>query len=715
MLGKSSDQEFVGRSFGAGVLGLAAVALLGLTARCAAQTDASSALSSAESAAAAPAVSAAPAAAPATGLVGLVSSIFSSCHGCKVKCCNTPFGQLLNNAVKPFSMMTGGVIPQPCKTINDDPANKVPGGGAGGDGSGPPGPVAAASKIKKEEAQAKVRREAVRYLGTVDCHYFPEAEAALITALRTDRNECVRWEAAMAFSNGCCCTKKTIEALTIVVSGSDKDGNPSETSPRVKLAAFNALQWCVACYSEELPEPQQPEYPPEKQPAAQPLEPIPRPKPEPPRPEYPDAVGANLPQDRAVVQLVGYYEQLDKKPMARVLAEARRALADAQVATKSNALARTGKTNLYDLWIAAAPQTQSPASDSATGLASRSPDAANDESAARLSQAPRRPTPARPISSGALPQEVTEPGMAASPAGELRATTSADHPTNRQSGGSLEAGGLVQPDPSKLWMEDGGRPRLAPAHSSAQEDRRTMASSVEPASWSGFGNGAPIGMPPVGHDRSVQFSTDYAQPRTEAGNLARGRPAQAAPPRGAEGYRLAPRYDARPDRFPHTSQPMPGRGVAPANDPTSEGYSRAPGAPQGPAPPATGHQQSVGGAVRAVLGHYEQAALSQRPTAATGDFSGGRTANGMPWGYAGSAEPGSPVGPTHQSFVPPQVELPGRPRVGPPNSARQPSDRAMMYPITEPPLDQNRGRPADVPSERYPDTSTYRPLPSISY
>ena len=111
----------------------------------------------------------------------------------------------------------------------------------------PPPPVnvtpaeAAAGKIKAEEAGAKNRRAAVRYLGTVDWHYYPEAEAALIAALRADRNELVRIEAAHSLGNGYC-TKKGIEALEMVLAGSEIDGNPAENSERVKATAQIALQ-----------------------------------------------------------------------------------------------------------------------------------------------------------------------------------------------------------------------------------------------------------------------------------------------------------------------------------------------------------------------------------------------------------------------------------------------------------------------------------------
>src|SRR5436305_814669 len=84
------------------------------------------------------------------------------------------------------------------------------------------------------------------------------AEAALITGLRVDRNECVRLAAARALGSCCCCTKKTIAALTITVSGSSKDGNPSENSERVREAAAAALEMCVTCYEEMPPEPVRP-------------------------------------------------------------------------------------------------------------------------------------------------------------------------------------------------------------------------------------------------------------------------------------------------------------------------------------------------------------------------------------------------------------------------------------------------------------------------
>src|SRR5947208_2751239 len=72
----------------------------------------------------------------------------------------------------------------------------------------------------------------------------PEATEALAKSLRLDRNECVRFEAALALGNGCCCNEKTVRALEMSVSMSDKDGAPVERSDRVRAAAADALAHC---------------------------------------------------------------------------------------------------------------------------------------------------------------------------------------------------------------------------------------------------------------------------------------------------------------------------------------------------------------------------------------------------------------------------------------------------------------------------------------
>jgi hypothetical protein len=150
--------------------------------------------------------------------------------------CATPFGKITAAMGQPVGFMTGGLFGNCCPIngLNPDDLKKDPNSGEG-----------AAALVKQDEAGAKARRAAMRYLGTVDCRYWPEAEAALINGLRADKIECVRWEAAMALQRGCCCTTKIILALTICVSGADNDGNPAECSPRVRDNAAIALAMCT--------------------------------------------------------------------------------------------------------------------------------------------------------------------------------------------------------------------------------------------------------------------------------------------------------------------------------------------------------------------------------------------------------------------------------------------------------------------------------------
>ena len=155
----------------------------------------------------------------------------------------TPLGQLRAKIREPFSKLTGGVIPPFAPKTPSVPELKDP------------GPVGAAAKAKLDRAGAEERIKAIKYLATLDCHYWPEAEEALIGALRADRNECVRYEAATALLNGCCCTCKVTVALSIAVSCSDADGNPTERSARVRAVAAHALDRCLssACCAPELP------------------------------------------------------------------------------------------------------------------------------------------------------------------------------------------------------------------------------------------------------------------------------------------------------------------------------------------------------------------------------------------------------------------------------------------------------------------------------
>lgn len=252
--------------------------------------------------------------------------LLEQCADLKAKCkeafCMSPFGALLNNALLPVGAISGGLVTECCPT-----------GPSLADLAKPPDSAeGAAAQIKKSEAEAKARRAAVRYLGTVDCHWFPEAEAALVKALRGDTNECVRLEAAISLGQGCCCTKKTIAALMLTVSGSNKDGKPAENSERVKAAAMYALQHCLACYSEEVP-----------------VEKIT----EPPRtPVEPPTNGKPLPpteKPTAMLELSPYYKTVENTPLKQLIEEARRVLAEANKNERIAVVHRGEDHSLYSM------------------------------------------------------------------------------------------------------------------------------------------------------------------------------------------------------------------------------------------------------------------------------------------------------------------------------------------------------------------------------
>jgi hypothetical protein len=145
-----------------------------------------------------------------------------------------PFGKVRSKVQTPLSKATGGLIkPFP---------SPVPSAAEFLD----PGPIGRAAKVKADRAAAAERVKAVEYLATVDCHYWPEAEDALVGGLRADRNETVRYAAAVTLGKGCCCTKKTVMALSNAASCSNADGNPTEKSARVVAAARAALARCFS-------------------------------------------------------------------------------------------------------------------------------------------------------------------------------------------------------------------------------------------------------------------------------------------------------------------------------------------------------------------------------------------------------------------------------------------------------------------------------------
>lgn len=221
-----------------------------------------------------PTPAAAPAAAPAAGGGGAPRNIWSffmktpeQKAQCKANFCNSRIGMFVNNMLVPAGAATGGLLGPIC------PPPGVGGAGSPGGAGGAPNPEdlkkpagspeGAAAKIKAEEAQAKAKIAAIEFLGTVDCRYYPEAEAGLIAGLRAEKNECVRIAAAKAFANGCCCSPKVVKALLISVNCSNKDGFPAEASEVVRTYAYVALERCLRkCMEAE------PEAPPEPPPAA---------------------------------------------------------------------------------------------------------------------------------------------------------------------------------------------------------------------------------------------------------------------------------------------------------------------------------------------------------------------------------------------------------------------------------------------------------------
>ncbi len=280
---------------------------------------------------AAPAALAAPVAAPRTLWSSLGLSA-ASIHACRDKLCASPLGQMMNGMLLPMGSLTGGLIPTICPT-NTNASNLAdqPGGPAG-----PAGAQAAAAAIQADVAGAGARIAAIEYLATVDCHYWPEAEAALIGRLRGDRVECVRFAAARALGSGCCCTKKTIEALELVVAGEDKDGFPSETSERVLAASSDALQNCMTRL-EGVPTPPEPPEPPE---------------PATPKPPEPPGSGGASPFSPKVGQrprdALGYYDLASqRRSLAQVKADGKRILAQAKSQGVGKRTLTTGNRSVF--------------------------------------------------------------------------------------------------------------------------------------------------------------------------------------------------------------------------------------------------------------------------------------------------------------------------------------------------------------------------------
>jgi hypothetical protein len=301
--------------------GLSVALLAGLVGGARGQVAAPAAAVPAVPVAAAPVAAAPAAAAPAAAPSNLWTFLCPSPEqkaACKAKFCASTFGQLISNSMLPLGAFTGGVIPNCCPQFPAADLAKPPDSAEG-----------AAARVQQDTAAAKARRAAVRYLGTVDCNYWPEAQDALINSLRADRNECVRLEAALALSRGCCCTVATLKALILTVTSRRDDGNPAECSPRVKAAAAVALQHCLGCYTEVVPAPPvKPVVP------VVPVKPAPADLLPPPRPEPKPETSARSRKDRATApaaEPAGYYERLRQASMPQLLQEARSALRQMQV------------------------------------------------------------------------------------------------------------------------------------------------------------------------------------------------------------------------------------------------------------------------------------------------------------------------------------------------------------------------------------------------
>jgi hypothetical protein len=332
-------------------------------------------------------VVAAPAAAPAN-LWTFLCPTQEKLAACHARYCACPLGQLITSMMHPVAVFSGGILGNCCPPNAPNPADLALPSDT---------PAGAAAQIKADEANAAKRREAVRYLGTVDCHHWPEAQKALINALRADRNECVRLEAAIVLGRGCCCTKNTIIALSITVAGSDRDGNPSENCDRVRAAALASLNHCLACLADPVPLSLEP-APAKKGPPIEgqgPIERGPEKVAPPPPVPLPPTTGAEG-RVRGDVNPVVYYEQVDKVPMKDIVAVARAVLNKTNAATKAN------------ITLTPAPEVAHPGAFNiiATAVSMNGVRSGNPASAGNAEPAPTNPTStaAAPAAPAPVPQ-----------------------------------------------------------------------------------------------------------------------------------------------------------------------------------------------------------------------------------------------------------------------------------------------------------------------
>lgn len=260
----------------------------------------------------APSATAATAAAAEAAKPGFCERIEQGIDRKRRKLCQTPLGNMLNSISRPFNTFTGGIIPNFCPGKPSEEDLKKPGA------------EGAAAQAAKDAAEAQARRKAVRLMGTFDCHWYPEVEAGLVAALRTDRAECVRLEAAIALNRGCCCTRAIVEALEETVAGTDKLG-PSENSPRVQAVAMMALERCLTC-----PEAMEIiEAPPadDKEDEERPTEEMPAPKRVEPGTDKPKTGRSDVPATLPASQNAASAKRGSGKPSRALLEKAHRTLA----------------------------------------------------------------------------------------------------------------------------------------------------------------------------------------------------------------------------------------------------------------------------------------------------------------------------------------------------------------------------------------------------
>lgn len=133
------------------------------------------------------------------------------------------------------------------------------------------GAMGLASKLKAEEAKAKLKVQAIKYLGTLDCNCYPEIVDVLLASL-DDCAEIVRYAALQALHKkcadvdacgkhrftfgptgeecaccrGCQCQKKVVERLNDLLLERDPNGCLKEKSERIRCLATQMIEECLS-------------------------------------------------------------------------------------------------------------------------------------------------------------------------------------------------------------------------------------------------------------------------------------------------------------------------------------------------------------------------------------------------------------------------------------------------------------------------------------